>query len=239
MTFALLSGRTSYKNRYELSESYLKWVTKKIASQPELFQNYVHNQGIILIRNLFLVENNINISTWESIIDAAKETTKEYVKDLEREEEEAQNAPEGSDSADIPQLQSSKPHTYLDALPASPPGSESVDDKILIIPISIVGMGKTTVGKVLSALYPDDVAHIQSDDNKKKASYLLNIRNRFKKRKVVFADRCNHLPLHRQELCQMFKEDYPMGRVLAVEWDVKSCGEDEIAKLARVRIEER
>lgn len=89
-------------------------------------------------------------------------------------------------------------------------------DKILIFPVSIIGAGKTTLAKILRYVCPFSFCHIQSDNMPRKdtAKHFVNhVIDGFDRHQVVFADRNNHLRMHRERLTQAFLAKYPNGLV--------------------------
>ncbi|KAJ3103219.1 hypothetical protein HDU96_009374 [Phlyctochytrium bullatum] len=116
---------------------------------------------------------------------------------------------------------------------------QSPTPKILIVPVGVVGLGKSTLGKCLASLLPQ-MGHIQSDDTKKK--FVGAVINALETNEVVYADKCNHLGQHRKDVTTKFKEKYPTGLVLALEWDVAWHDLDrrkQLFNLATSRIESR
>ncbi|ORX83280.1 hypothetical protein BCR32DRAFT_292097 [Anaeromyces robustus] len=68
----------------------------------------------------------------------------------------------------------------------------------LILPIGIIGFGKTTIGKMLQILY--DIGHIQNDNYQKKQSgFIADIYKEFDNKTIVMADKNNHLKILRGE----------------------------------------
>jgi len=60
----------------------------------------------------------------------------------------------------------------------------------LILPVGIIGFGKTTVAKMLKVLY--DIGHIQSDNIQKKKTapeFIANVCKEFEHKNIVFADK--------------------------------------------------
>ena len=87
-------------------------------------------------------------------------------------------------------------------------------DKILILPVSIIGSGKTTLAKVLSNVCPYSFCHIQNDNMPRKFTakhFLSHVLKAFETHQVVFADKNNHLGMHREKIAQLFLERYPNG----------------------------
>jgi len=111
----------------------------------------------------------------------------------------------------------------------------------LILPISIIGFGKTTVGRMLKILY--DIGHIQSDDIQKKKpapEFIANVCKEFDNKSIVMADKNNHLKRHRSELCEKLKQIYPDTLwIIALYWNIETVKERDILEFARERIEKR
>jgi len=64
----------------------------------------------------------------------------------------------------------------------------------LILPIGIIGFGKTTVGRMLTILY--DIGHIQSDNIQKKKpapEFIANVCKAFDTKTIVMADKVSRL----------------------------------------------
>ncbi|GEQ68850.1 hypothetical protein JCM33374_g2519 [Metschnikowia sp. JCM 33374] len=80
--------------------------------------------------------------------------------------------------------------------------------KVLFVPISIVGCGKSTVFRTLHSMYPS-FAHIENDNFDNKAAFFNEIRSKLRDPQVsaVLLDRNNHLHMHRKEIIQKFKSD--------------------------------
>jgi tRNA ligase len=88
--------------------------------------------------------------------------------------------------------------------------------KILILPVAIIGSGKTTLAKVLSDICPLSFCHVQSDNMPRKFTakhFQKHVLAAFEKHEVVFADKNNHLRMHRERLTQAFVERYPDGLI--------------------------
>lgn len=87
--------------------------------------------------------------------------------------------------------------------------------KILFVPISIVGCGKSTVFRTLCLLYPN-FAHIENDNFDFKPAFYNAIQTALNDASVdvVLLDRNNHLPMHRKEIITRFKK--PNVRVVAL-----------------------
>ncbi len=91
-----------------------------------------------------------------------------------------------------------------------------ISQKILLLPISIIGSGKTTLAKVLSNICPLSFCHIQSDNMPRKfaAKHFQNhVLKAFDRHQVVYADKNNHLEMHRERLTQAFIQRYPDGLI--------------------------
>ncbi|ORX61146.1 hypothetical protein BCR36DRAFT_365730 [Piromyces finnis] len=111
----------------------------------------------------------------------------------------------------------------------------------LILPISVIGFGKTTVGRMLNILY--DVGHVQSDNIQKKKpapEFIANVCNAFDTKKIVIADKNNFLRDHRSELCEKLKSIYPTSLwIIALYWNIETVPENDILEFTRERIEQR
>ena len=115
-------------------------------------------------------------------------------------------------------------------------------DKVLLVPISTVGSGKTTLARCLAILFPDLIGHVQNDNIQVKKSapfFEQKIMDLFLSRDYVFADRNNHLFQHRQGICTVFKKEYPGGRIVALDWDITSLDPKYVSELTCARIESR
>jgi len=111
----------------------------------------------------------------------------------------------------------------------------------LILPIGIIGFGKTTIGKMLSILY--DIGHVQSDNIQKKKpapEFIANVCKAFENKTIVMADKNNHLKMHRSELCEKLKSIYPSTLwIVSLYWNIETVSEKEILEFTRDRIERR
>ncbi|OBA21794.1 hypothetical protein METBIDRAFT_229062 [Metschnikowia bicuspidata var. bicuspidata NRRL YB-4993] len=78
--------------------------------------------------------------------------------------------------------------------------------KILFVPISIVGCGKSTVFRTLRLLYPG-LVHIENDRSESKAAFYGEIASALSDPSVdaVLLDRNNHLHMHRKDIVENFK----------------------------------
>ena len=206
VTNVLLRKNTPRTIRFELTKKYIDWVSKKIDQRPDLFEKYSLNQGIILVRNLFLLESE-NIEHFDGV--DLKELCKEHKSIVEL---SSTSTTEGC-------------------------------NKVLILPVAAVGLGKSTLGKSLHKLFPDRVAHIQNDNIKqsknKREIFELQIMEQFKFVDYVFADRNNHVFGLRGSLCNLFKSVYPAGTIIALDWGVDFADKKELFKFCCNRIKER
>ncbi|KAF3985163.1 hypothetical protein FT663_05409 [Candidozyma haemuli var. vulneris] len=69
----------------------------------------------------------------------------------------------------------------------------------VIVPISTVGCGKSTVFRALTTLHPE-FAHIENDRLKTKKAFSTKLQESVKDHPVVLIDRNNHMVKHRQEI---------------------------------------
>lgn len=114
--------------------------------------------------------------------------------------------------------------------------------KILILPISIVGAGKSTLGKLLKCICPVQMKIVSSDNMPKRNTanhFIIGILEAFKSHTVVFADKNNHLFQHRQTLCRKFREKYTNGYVLALDWEIEKYDRSKVLEFCKKRILER
>ncbi|KAI0366072.1 hypothetical protein BV20DRAFT_1097607 [Pilatotrama ljubarskyi] len=91
--------------------------------------------------------------------------------------------------------------------------------KVIITPIAVPGVGKTSVAVALSYLF--GFGHVQSDDiQAKKAApiFIRNVTEALKKKDVVIADKNNHLKQHRSQLREAAKKFDPPAALLALNW---------------------
>ncbi|KAI8618324.1 RNA ligase-domain-containing protein [Chytriomyces sp. MP71] len=231
ITFRLLKSQ-AYTTRYRLSERYGYWCARKIETHPELFEDFLKQKGIIRARNLFLREENVEES-WSSLLAAAADVT---------------SSPPTADKADPRELIPSgtiavETVTYPAVLPPVQNVALKGSDKIMIVPMAIVGQGKSTLGSALKSQYHGKLHAVQSDNHKQKNAFLKTFMEAFKTYEVVFVDRNNHLMMHREELARLFKNEYPGGRILGVAWELKGSNSmalrNEVVALSKKRIERR
>ncbi|KAI0360295.1 hypothetical protein OH77DRAFT_1470048 [Trametes cingulata] len=91
--------------------------------------------------------------------------------------------------------------------------------KVIITPVAIPGVGKTSVAVALSHLF--GFGHVQSDDiQAKKAApvFIKNVTEALKKHDIVIADKNNHLKQHRSQLREAAKKFDPPAALLALNW---------------------
>ncbi|KAJ3058770.1 hypothetical protein HDU98_005160 [Podochytrium sp. JEL0797] len=214
ITTSLLDGHTP-NPKYRLSETYASWCQQKLITHPSLFSEFKQFKGIIAIRNLFLQE--LEIREFQHLVDASSQI---IVPDKPRMRDDARLIEFPADVLNLP-------------VGASLAGS----DKIIFLPIAIVGLGKSTLAAALMTQFHDVYHHVQSDAHSKKPGFLKAVMVALEKKKAVFVDRNNHLEMHRVEVSRMVKERYPGARVVAIEWDVK--GWEGVVDLSVARIERR
>ncbi|KAI9145139.1 RNA ligase-domain-containing protein [Paraphysoderma sedebokerense] len=113
--------------------------------------------------------------------------------------------------------------------------------KILLVPIATIASGKSTTGKLLSHFF--GFGHIQNDNitvKKRAAHHFENeILNELDSKRVVFADRNNHLSTHRKGLCDAVSKAYPDVWIVALNWEIPEGREDDILDITAARVEER
>jgi tRNA ligase len=115
-------------------------------------------------------------------------------------------------------------------------------EKCLIIPVATIGVGKTTLARTLTNLYPDLIGHIQNDNIAQKRAaeaFEQAIMDSFRSYDIVIADRNNHLSQHRDGLSTAFKTEYPGGKIIALDWGVDYMDKKSLLELTAKRVEER
>ncbi|KAI1785087.1 RNA ligase-domain-containing protein [Ganoderma leucocontextum] len=91
--------------------------------------------------------------------------------------------------------------------------------KVIIVPVAIPGVGKTSVAVGLQHLF--GFGHVQSDDiTAKKAApvFIKNVTQALKRHDVVIADKNNHLKQHRAQLREAASTFSPPAHLLALHW---------------------
>nr|ODN93894.1 hypothetical protein L203_00062 [Cryptococcus depauperatus CBS 7841] len=103
---------------------------------------------------------------------------------------------------------------------------EGLPKKWILVPAAVPGCGKTFLGIALNSLY--GFAHTQSDDilaKKTAPTFLKNIKELLEQHDVVYADRCNHLVKHYDEIANISNDKklnkYDV-RFIAITWDLDS-----------------
>lgn len=119
--------------------------------------------------------------------------------------------------------------------------------KTLIVPIAVVGCGKTALCVALADLF--GWAHIQSDDMKAKRTgpmFLKSLEQALLKSDVVLADRNNHLLKHRDEIVDMIRRisDPVKGkigrvRLVALAWRVDGLPHSLVQQVCASRMTQR
>ncbi|KAJ1553412.1 hypothetical protein HK096_007940 [Nowakowskiella sp. JEL0078] len=120
--------------------------------------------------------------------------------------------------------------TFAPFLSSIPPTT-----KVLIIPIASIACGKTTLGRYIKLLF--STGHIQSDDTRRSFKYA--VMDSLEHNQIVYADKNNHLGMHRREISKIFKEKFVDGIVVAVDWGITREMLDEVLPIAMKRVEDR
>lgn len=113
----------------------------------------------------------------------------------------------------------------------------------LIVPIAVIGAGKSTLGSAMASLY--NIGHIQSDNiSGKKAGnkFVAAIVDWFLTKPdaaTLFADKNNHLGEHRFTLITQFYKYFPNGRVVALYWNLDDMSFDHIIRVSSERVVKR
>ncbi|KAJ3192571.1 hypothetical protein HK101_006310 [Irineochytrium annulatum] len=242
VTKSILSQKgRKWTPRHQLTRRYVEWVLEKTRSNPELFDEYQKNKGIIRARNLFLEHSGLKPV---DVLAAAQETTEEFKRGEATAipgEEGVFNGPTqgSSKSVDVPDIGSL---TLAEKVVPSKLLPSDKPRKILLLPVGIVGLGKSALGHALTGIFPTLIRHVQSDDTKKR--FVESVVREFETSDIVYADKCNHEAFHRREITSALKNKYPNGEsaVLALEWQLGThdkANKDRIFRLAEERITKR
>ncbi|KAJ3186243.1 hypothetical protein HDU85_007683 [Gaertneriomyces sp. JEL0708] len=245
VTNRIRSGKDStFKPRFQLTKQYIAWVKAKLRTRPELFQDYGNQKGIIAVRNLFLQQAHID-GIGEHIVREARKTTEEFERGEAtiKSEEEL----EAQDAEYLPLPSSNKqPRGKVPACNTPRQTGAFGKEKVLIIPIAIIGAGKTLLARILTFLYPANFGHIQNDNiNGKRPAprFAQEIISQFDSKDFVVADKNNHFFQHRQDIIKAFRGSYPGGRVIALDWGiekmVKDLGLEQLVNLCAERVVQR
>lgn len=105
--------------------------------------------------------------------------------------------------------------------------------KYLLVPISVLGCGKSTICRTLCILYPN-FAQVENDSCYNARQFYQKIQNATETAWAVFADRNNHLQKHRTDLIERFKTD--SVTTVAVLFVPKSMPRQKLFKLCMDRI---
>lgn len=211
-TRSILSGNHKFTPKYQLTFKYMAWVHRKKRQDPTFFQDFLKNKGIIRARNAFLIEEDLGTG-FERLVELAKETV------------DSSAYPDSS-------MQKEKENVFF----KSPFGTQG---KLLILPIAIIGAGKTTLARVLSKICPVKFRHIQSDNMpaKKKAAYFTEtIVDAFKECDVVYADKNNHLFQHRSAVIREFKATHASGLAVVLDWKAEKLNRQSVLDHCHKRI---
>lgn len=171
LTKAFLSGTPrqdlSIKKNIYYTNLYLNYAIELLSKDTKLREDYLHNHGIIKVRQMFL--DSIGC-TGSEIIQKEAEMSREN-----GEEELDEN------------------------------GNKKLKKQYVLVPVSTIGCGKTTIGIALTHLFPR-WGHIQNDDIKKTpkpihfARYCSDVLKYATNTVAVFADRNNHKCAERKQL---------------------------------------
>lgn len=240
VTKALLRERQPFKNyRYQLTYKYVEFVRRKMKDEPELFEQFLHNKGIINVRNLFLESEGItNPERYAHML--TEEGKKEDAAAAA-----AENRDSDEDNGDSGRVLASAPSSPTNAANA---GGKKLTQKqllgtgkTLLVPIACIGCGKTTLGLVLAELYRS--GHIQNDNITAKKNpadhFNKGILEQFVERDIVFADRNNHKSIHRSNLTQTVRTELPGCKIVALHWNVDPRKVQEILDLTVKRVVDR
>ncbi len=202
----LIKDKAPANPSYPLTEKYIEWTRQKIKSHPHLFQYYLQQKGIIMVRNLFLMEM---LSTNQLSNDM------KWIAEQLSKTEAFQTSLKYAQMSSESNTRLIEDETWIQAI-------HDERKPTLIMPIATVGCGKTTLGLYLNQLF--NIPHVQSDNIKKKRPgpiFVEHVMNEFMKGSwIVYADRNNHLLELRQNLVDAFKHVFPKGRIIALQWNI-------------------
>ena len=98
---------------------------------------------------------------------------------------------------------------------------EEVVDKILIIPVGVPGVGKSTIYRMLSELLA--AATVENDSlNRKVQKFTKCVIESLMFNSIVIADRNNHLIGQRKDLVLSCKSRFPHIKIIVIEWVIPS-----------------
>ncbi|KAJ3170451.1 hypothetical protein HDU87_008791 [Geranomyces variabilis] len=233
--------KNKYRPRFELTKRYIAWVEEKIKSDPAFFRDFKNQKGIVAARNRFLLESNIP-GIGEHIVAESRRTTQEFGRgestikseeEIEAEMLEKELSVSKKQNGKIrPDRLSQDQHACKAAKSRENSAKKSAGrtsdgcSKTLVIPVATIGAGKTLLGRTLARLYPALIGHIQNDDiTAKKAAQVFErkIMQEFETKDIVYADKNNHLFQHRKNISESFKERYPSGKVIVLDWQVEQA----------------
>ncbi|KAI0674682.1 RNA ligase-domain-containing protein [Trametes maxima] len=106
--------------------------------------------------------------------------------------------------------------------------------KVIIVPVAVPGVGKTSVAVALSYLF--GFGHVQSDDIQAKKPapvFIRKVTEALGAHRVVIADKNNHLRQHRDQLREAARALDPPAKLLALSW----ASELPISKIHRVCVD--
>ncbi|KAI9105614.1 RNA ligase-domain-containing protein [Phlyctochytrium arcticum] len=219
--WVIAGKKRKFKPRFQLTRQYVDWVEKKLKSDPEMFDQYTQQKGIIAARNLFLKEAGLEIGG--KLVTQAKRTTEEYARGeatMKTEEEKEADEAILLEGGNKKNTKSKKPEPMLSAQTDPNFGSH----KIMLLTVAVVGAGKTLLGRLLAELY--GIGHIQNDNITGKNAFGKNVMSEFTRNDIVYCDRNNQLFQHRQDLTEKFKSAYPGGKIYALDWGIEDAIRD-------------
>ena len=111
--------------------------------------------------------------------------------------------------------------------------------KMLIFPVAIIGAGKSTLAKILMQISPVTIGHVQSDNMPRSNTanhFLKAVMDSFKVHRIVYADKNNHLSIHRAKLATAFRQKYTNGIVIALDWQVERHDQTQTLEFCKKRV---
>ncbi|KAI1260584.1 tRNA ligase [Xylariaceae sp. FL1019] len=187
-TKALIGGRApKYKKHVKITEEYLFYARKALASNPGLAKAYNQNHGIIKLRDDFLAFKNMkgsDAANWEA----------EFGED-----------------------------------------NTAVTNDIVLVPISTIGCGKTTIGVALTHLF--DWGIVQNDNIQGKgrpARMVSAVLQELMKHPVVMSDRNNSERRERDQIIKDILTQHKSARLVALNFAHGDV--DEVRRVTRERV---
>ncbi|KAJ3048089.1 hypothetical protein HK097_010904, partial [Rhizophlyctis rosea] len=219
-----LQGMDNIVLRFELTRKYVEWLRRNLQTRPELFADFRQQKGIIRARDMFLKETNIS-GIGQHIVEEPRRTTQDTAMLLS--------------TVDLDEEKKLRDELNRERRAATHNnGRPSPEERNKLLMIACIGAGKTTLARILKNLYAN-IEHIQSDNCRSKVIFANNVMGAFEKFEVVIADKNNHQSVHRQDVTRRFKKKYPLGNVVALDWQIEKMNMTECMRFSEERLIKR